>query len=74
MSTHFIEYKTDGWIKGIQSSVPNLAIGQKISIMSSKKGNYHRDIYRIVDIQTTIGKTEDVIIQNIYCEKIVEEE
>lgn len=74
MNTHFIEHKTDGWIRGIKSAVPNLAIGQNISIMSSKKGNYHRDIYRIVNIQTTIGKTEDVVIQNVYCEKVGEEE
>ena len=70
MNTHFIEYKSDGWIKGIKEAVPNLTVGQKISFMLSKEGNYQRDIYRIVDIETTIGKAEGVIIQNVYCEKI----
>ena len=70
MNIHFIEYKSDGWIKGIKEAVPNLTVGQKLLIMSSKEGNYHRDIYRIVDIETIIGKDEGVIIQNVYCEKI----
>ena len=70
MNTIFIEYKKDGWIKCIKTAVPNFAVGQKISFMLSKEGNYQRDIYRIVDIETIIGKTEDVVIQNVYCEKI----
>jgi len=70
MNTHFINAKSGAWIKGIQEPVPNLAVGQTIILMSSKAEGYKQVRYCIVEIETTIGKDTDAVIQHVMLERM----
>ena len=71
MNTHFINARTGTWIKGVEEHVPNLAVGQTVILMSSKEEGYKQVRYNIVEIETTIGKYTDAVIQNIMLERLV---
>lgn len=70
MNTHFINARTGAWIKGIGEHVPNLAVGQTVTLMSSKEEDYKQVRYNIVEIETTIGKDTDAVIQHIMLERM----
>ena len=70
MNTHFINARTGAWIKGIKEYVPNLAVGQTVILMSSKEEGYKQVRYNIVEIETTIGKDTDAVIQHIMLERM----
>lgn len=70
MKTHFINARTGAWIKVIEECIPNLAVGQTVILMSSKEEDYKQVRYNIVEIETTIGKDTDAVIQHIMLERL----
>ena len=63
--THFIEYGSGAWVKGVDRLVPNLREGQFLYIMKDKADGYQKRKYKIHQIETIIGKTTDMILQDV---------
>lgn len=63
--THFIDYDSGAWVKGINQLVPNLREGQFLYIMKDKADGYQTRKYKIHQIETFIGDTTDIILQDV---------
>lgn len=63
--THFIDRDSGAWVKGINQLVPNLREGQFLYIMKDKADGYQKRKYKIHQIETVIGDTADMILQNV---------
>ena len=63
--THFIDHDSGAWVKGINQLVPNLREGQFLYIRKDKADGYQKRKYKIHQIETFIGDTTDMVLQDV---------